>query len=54
MFPGARRKALFEKQILSYSDSSCRVVRFFTARRKKSCESLEAGPRYTYAADKIQ
>lgn len=67
MFPGARRKALFEKQILTYSDSSCRVALFFfffTARvnranfvwwrKKKSCESLEAGPRYTYAADKIQ
>lgn len=34
-----------------YTESkSCK----FVWEKKKSCESLEAGPRYTYAGDKIQ
>jgi len=36
MFPGARRKALFEKQILTYSDSSYRVHVFSS--ESKSCK----------------
>lgn len=35
-----------------YSES--KLCKFCLVEKKKSCESLEAGPRYTYATDEIQ